>query len=100
MRETLTLSPLVMVRLGSINCSPIEDDEAYELIQVIDWLLEHEILLDNEEIFDLWAVEDSRGLPEPPPFPAPTHRIGGYTGINGFDYEPDRPYVCQIATII
>ena len=88
MRETLTLSPLVMVRLGSINCSPI------------DWLLEHEILLDNEEIFDLWAVEDSHGLPEPPPFPAPTHRIGGYTGINGFDYEPDRPYVCQIATII
>lgn len=69
MRETLTLSPLVMVRLGSINCSPIEDDEAYELIQVIDWLLEHEILLDNEEIFDLWAVEDSHGLPEPPPFP-------------------------------
>jgi hypothetical protein len=86
--------------LLSTNLTIIDDDDVYELLEVMDWLSSHELLLSPEEIFDLWAVEDSHGLPEPPPFPAPTHRIGGYTGINGFDYEPDRPYVCQIATII
>lgn len=86
--------------LLSTNLTIIDDDDVYELLEVMVWLSSHELLLSPEEIFDLWAVEDSHGAPDPSPFPAHTDRVGARTGISGFDYRPDRPYMCQIGIII
>ena len=80
--------------------SIIDDDDVYELLETIGWVSSHGLLLSAEEIFDLWAVDDSWGAPAASPFPAPVSKIGRQTGISGFDYEPDRPYVCHISTII
>lgn len=63
--------------------------EAYELIDLLELLMELQVGVTADSLFDIWQ-SDYEEFVCIPPFPCEETQFQKLTGISGFDYRPSR----------